>query len=57
MLTKNKILVGLIGLLSVLGFIFGVYAGIYSGILREYVSVPMFFSFLFDEQSRQIRSS
>ncbi|KIK08346.1 hypothetical protein K443DRAFT_672371 [Laccaria amethystina LaAM-08-1] len=35
MLTKNKILVGLIGLLSVLGFIFGVYAGIYSGILRE----------------------
>lgn len=35
MLTKNKILAGLIGLLSVLGFIFGVYAGIYSGILHE----------------------
>lgn len=34
-LTKNKILTGLIGLLSLLGFIFGVYAGIYSGILRE----------------------
>lgn len=36
-LTKNTIVVGFIGILSVLGFIFGTYAGIYSGILHAYV--------------------
>ncbi|KAF8966590.1 hypothetical protein BDZ97DRAFT_1938450 [Flammula alnicola] len=35
MLTKSKLLVAFIGMLSVLGFFFAVYAGIYSGILRD----------------------
>lgn len=35
-LTKSKPLFGLIGILSVLGFIFGVYAGVQSGIIKEY---------------------
>ncbi|RDB28699.1 hypothetical protein Hypma_015900 [Hypsizygus marmoreus] len=34
-LTKSKALAGLIGIFSVLGFVFGVYAGILSGILHE----------------------
>ncbi|KAF8665401.1 hypothetical protein AX16_000420 [Volvariella volvacea WC 439] len=34
-LTKSKILAGIIGLLSVLGFIFSVYAGVRSGIIKE----------------------
>ncbi|KAF9469788.1 hypothetical protein BDZ94DRAFT_1243263 [Collybia nuda] len=34
-LTKNKYLFGIIGILSVLGFIFGVYAGVKSGIIKE----------------------
>lgn len=34
-LTKNKIVTALIGLLSVLGFVFGVYAGILSGIIKD----------------------
>lgn len=54
MLTKNKILTGLIGLLSLLGFIFGVYAGIYFGILREYVSIsmPLFPSYLMNRVAK-----
>ncbi|TFK41819.1 hypothetical protein BDQ12DRAFT_624513 [Crucibulum laeve] len=35
LLTKNKLLCGIIGLLSFLGFVFGIYAGIRSGIIRE----------------------
>ncbi|KAG6919023.1 hypothetical protein DXG01_009733 [Tephrocybe rancida] len=34
-LTKNKILVGLIGILSFLGFVFGIYAGVRSGVIRD----------------------
>ena len=34
LLTKNKPLVGVIGVLSLLGFIFGMYAGIRSGIIH-----------------------
>ncbi|KAF5352430.1 hypothetical protein D9756_005924 [Leucocoprinus leucothites] len=34
-LTKNKIITGLIAILSTLGFIFGVYAGIRSGIIND----------------------
>jgi hypothetical protein len=34
-LTKSKVIVAVIGILSVLGFVFGTYAGIYSGILHE----------------------
>lgn len=37
-LTKSKLLVGVIALCSVIGFVFGFYAGIYSGILHAYVS-------------------
>jgi hypothetical protein len=37
-LTKSKVIVAVIGILSVLGFVFGTYAGIYSGILHEYVA-------------------
>jgi len=33
-LTNSKLIVGFIGILSLLGFIFGCYAGIYSGILH-----------------------
>jgi hypothetical protein len=36
-LTKNKILVGIIMVASFLGFFFGFYAGIYSGIISAYV--------------------
>lgn len=36
-LTQSKAIVAVIGVLSVLGFIFGTYAGIYSGILHAYV--------------------
>ncbi|KAF8226286.1 hypothetical protein L208DRAFT_1367155 [Tricholoma matsutake] len=35
LLTKSKPLVGVIGMLSLLGFIFGLYAGIRSGIIHE----------------------
>jgi len=34
-MTKSKPLAGLIGILSVIGFIFGVYAGVRSGIINE----------------------
>lgn len=34
-LTKNSIITGVIGLFSVLGFVFGWYAGIRSGIIAE----------------------
>jgi len=37
LLTKSKPLVGLIGILSFLGFVFGLYAGIRSGIISKYV--------------------
>lgn len=37
LLTKSKIISGVIGILSFLGFVFGVYAGIRSGIIDEYV--------------------
>lgn len=37
LLTKSKIITGVIGILSLLGFGFGVYAGIESGIIDEYV--------------------
>jgi len=33
-LTKSKLLVGVIALCSIIGFVFGLYAGIYSGILH-----------------------
>lgn len=37
-LTKNTILVAVIGVLSFLGFFFGLYAGVYSGVLHSCVS-------------------
>ncbi|EDR15199.1 uncharacterized protein LACBIDRAFT_301153 [Laccaria bicolor S238N-H82] len=35
LLTKNKIIVAIIGTLSFLGFVFGIYAGVRSGIIKE----------------------
>lgn len=39
LLTKSKIICGVIGALSVAGFVFGVYAGIRSGIIDECVQL------------------
>jgi hypothetical protein len=38
-LTKSKIIAGVIGILSLLGCVFGFYAGIRAGIIDEYVNV------------------
>ncbi|KXN88824.1 hypothetical protein AN958_06693, partial [Leucoagaricus sp. SymC.cos] len=35
LLTKSKIITGVIGLLSALGFVFGIYAGVRSGIIND----------------------
>jgi len=39
-MTKNKILVGVIGILSTVGLFGGMYSGIYSGVLRYIVKFP-----------------
>ena len=57
-LTKSKPLVGLIAVLSLLGFIFGMYAGIRSGIVRVYVpllNLPLVYPFKLNAQHRQLR--